>query len=287
MKGIVLAGGSGSRLWPITLGVSKQLLAVYDKPLVHYPISVLMLAGIREILVISTPNDKANFQRLLGDGSQYGVKFDYAVQQKPEGLAQAFLIGEPFIKGNKCCLILGDNIFYGQGLGTRLNLLTSVSGANIFAYKVKDPHRYGVVEFDKDHKVLTLEEKPSCPKSNYAVPGLYFYDERVVEVAKEVKPSRRGELEITSINQFYLEEGLLEVTVLERGTAWLDTGTFESMNDASNYIRILEERQGVKVSCLEEISWRNGWITDSELMRTAQSYGTSPYSEYLKGLLIK
>lgn len=286
MKGIVLAGGSGTRLWPITKGVSKQLLAIYDKPLVHYPISVLMLAGIREILIITTPQDKDSFQRLLGDGTNLGVSFTYLVQPKPEGLAQAFLIGETFIENKKCALILGDNIFYGNGLGTRLSEMVSTQGAHIFAYKVKDPERYGVVEFDQGGRVLSLEEKPKQPKSSYAVPGLYFYDENVVEIAKRIKPSHRGELEITAINQTYLELGMLKVTVLERGTAWLDTGTFESMNAASSFIQILEERQGVKVSCLEEIAWRNGWISDLDLARSAEVYKNSPYADYLKGLLV-
>lgn len=287
MRGIVLAGGSGTRLWPITKGVSKQLLAIYDKPLVHYPISTLMLAGIREILVISTPQDMDSFKRLLGDGTNLGVSFSYQVQPNPEGLAQAFLIGETFIKSHKCALILGDNIFYGDGLGTRLSRLVDVNGAHIFAYKVKDPERYGVVDFDHKGKVLSLEEKPRRPKSSYAIPGLYFYDENVVDIAKTIKPSHRGELEITAINNIYLENSSLEVTVLERGTAWLDTGTFESMNAASNFIQIIEERQGVKVSCLEEVAWRNGWISDQDLANLTELYKTSPYSNYLRGLLTK
>jgi len=286
MKGIVLAGGSGTRLWPITKGVSKQLLAIYDKPLVHYPISVLMLAGIREILIISTPQDKDSFQRLLGDGSDLGVSFDYLVQPKPEGLAQAFLIGESFLNHQKCALILGDNIFYGNGLGTRLSGMVTTQGAHVFAYKVKDPERYGVVEFDQHGKAISLEEKPKKPKSSYAISGLYFYDENVVDIARTIKPSDRGELEITAINQTYLDNGSLKVTILERGTAWLDTGTFESMNAASNFIQIIEERQGVKVSCLEEIAWRNGWISDSDLARLADEYKTSPYSSYLRSLIV-
>ena len=286
MKGIVLAGGTGSRLWPITWGVSKQLLPIYDKPLVHYPISTLMLAGIREILVITTPQDQETFKRLLGDGSKFAVKFDYAVQDEPEGLAQAFLIGEKFINGAKSALVLGDNIFHGDGLGTHLTKLQKVVGAQIFAYKVKDPERYGVVQFDTSGKAISLEEKPCNPKSSYAVPGLYFYDEKVVDIAKQVKPSARGELEITSINQAYLESGSLNVSVLERGTAWLDTGTFESMNAASNFIQIIEERQGMKVSCLEEVSWRNGWLTDEELVKRADEYKSSPFADYLRGLLL-
>ena len=285
MKGIVLAGGTGSRLWPITLGVSKQLLPVYDKPLVHYPISTLMLAGIREILLITTPEDQQSFQRLLGDGKKYGISISFAAQESPDGLAQAFIIGENFIGSDSCALVLGDNIFYGDGLGTQLKFLTNLEGAHIFAYKVKDPERYGVVEFDQSGKVISLEEKPKKPKSNYVVPGLYFYDNSVVEIAKSVKPSSRGELEITSVNQVYLLKGNLKTTVLERGTAWLDTGTFESLNAASAFIQIIEERQGQKVSCLEEVAWRNGWITDTELLARADEYKSSPFSGYLKGLL--
>lgn len=285
MKGIVLAGGTGSRLWPITFGASKQLLPIYDKPLIHYPISTLMLAGIREILVITTQQDQDSFKRLLGDGSRIAVKFDYAVQAKPEGLAQAFLIGENFLKQEKCALVLGDNIFHGEGLGTQLSALRNVNGANIFAYKVSDPERYGVVEFDNQGKAISIEEKPKRPKSPYAVPGLYFYDENVFELAKQVKPSDRGELEITSINELYLQQGLLSVTLLERGTAWLDTGTFESMNAAANFIEIIEERQGMKVSCLEEVSWRMGWISDEQLLTLAGEYKSSPYASYLKGLI--
>lgn len=285
MKGIVLAGGTGSRLWPITFGASKQLLPIYDKPLIHYPISTLMLAGIREILVITTQQDQDSFKRLLGDGSRIAVKFDYAVQAKPEGLAQAFLIGENFLKQEKCALVLGDNIFHGEGLGTQLSALRNVNGANIFAYKVSDPERYGVVEFDNQGKAISIEEKPKRPKSPYAVPGLYFYDENVFELAKQVKPSDRGELEITSINELYLQQGLLSVTLLERGTAWLDTGTFESMNAAANFIQIIEERQGMKVSCLEEVSWRMGWISDEQLLTLAGEYKSSPYAGYLKGLI--
>ena len=285
MKGIVLAGGTGSRLWPITWGVSKQLIPVYDKPLIHYPISTLMLAGIREILIITTPQDQVSFKRLLGDGSKYGVKFEFAVQESPDGLAQAFIIGKAFIGKDSCALVLGDNIFYGDGLGTQLKSMIDVQGAHIFAYKVNDPERYGVVEFDQSGKVLSIEEKPSSPKSSYAIPGLYFYDNEVVEIAKQVKPSSRGELEITTVNQAYFERGALQTTVLKRGTAWLDTGTFESLNSASAFIQIIEERQGQKVSCLEEIAWRNEWITDAELIARSDEYKSSPYAGYLRGLL--
>ena len=285
MKGIVLAGGTGSRLWPVTFGVSKQLLPVYDKPLVHYPISTLMLTGIREILIITTPQDQESFKRLLGDGKKYGVSFSFAVQDNPEGLAQAFIIGEKFIGEDPSALILGDNIFYGSSLGMQLKELTEPDGAIIFAYKVKDPERYGVIDFDASGKVTSIEEKPSKPKSQYAVPGLYFYDNSVVEIAKSVKPSSRGELEITSVNQEYLKAGKLQARVLERGTAWLDTGTFESLNSASAFIQIIEERQGQKVSCLEEVAWRNGWISDSELSARADEYKSSPFASYLRSLL--
>lgn len=286
MKGIVLAGGTGSRLWPITWGVSKQLIPVYDKPLVHYPISTLMLAGIREILIITTPQDQDSFKRLLGDGSKYGVNFNFTVQENPDGLAQAFIIGENFIGDDSCALILGDNIFHGEGLGTQLQSLTNIEGAHIFAYKVSDPERYGVVEFDVYRKVLSIEEKPEVPRSSFAVPGLYFYDNSVIEIAKSVTPSKRGELEITSVNKAYLDKGLLHTTVLERGTAWLDTGTFESLNAASSYIQIIEDRQGQKISCLEEVAWRNGWISDSELKTIADEYKSSPFADYLRRLLV-
>jgi len=280
-----LAGGTGSRLWPVTFGVSKQLLPVYDKPLVHYPISTLMLTGIREILIITTPQDQDSFKRLLGDGRKYGVSFSFAVQDNPEGLAQAFIIGEKFIGEDSSALILGDNIFYGNSLGMQLKELNEPEGAIIFAYKVKDPERYGVIDFNASGKVASIEEKPSKPKSQYAVPGLYFYDNSVVEIAKSVKPSTRGELEITSVNQEYLKVGKLQARVLERGTAWLDTGTFESLNSASAFIQIIEERQGQKVSCLEEVAWRNGWISDSELSARADEYKSSPFASYLRSLL--
>jgi len=286
MKGIVLAGGTGSRLWPVTWGVSKQLIPVYDKPLVHYPIATLMLAGIREMLIISTPQDFDSFKRLLGSGEKYGVRFDFAIQEEPKGLADAFIVGENFVGGDKASLILGDNIFYGSGLGTQLRKLNDIVGAHIFAYKVHDPERYGVVEFNESGKVLSIEEKPNVPRSSFAVPGLYFYDNSVIEIAKSIKPSDRGELEITSVNKAYLDKGLLNTTILERGTAWLDTGTFESLNAASLFIQIVEERQGLKISCLEEVAWRNGWISDSELNARADEYKSSPFAGYLRSLLV-
>jgi glucose-1-phosphate thymidylyltransferase len=285
MKGIVLAGGTGSRLWPITKGVSKQLLPVYDKPLIHYPLGTLFLAGIREILIITTPEDLAAFQRLLGDGSQYGASFDYAVQEKPNGLAEAFIIGEKFIAGGNVSLILGDNIFHGVGLGRQLEEISKGEGATIFAYKVADPERYGVVEFAKGGKVISIEEKPSAPKSNFAVPGLYFYDSNVVEIAKDIRPSKRGELEITSVNEFYLNSDQLRTIVLERGTTWLDTGTVETLHAAASYVQIIEERQGSKISCLEEIAWQNGWISDEKLLYLAKNFGPNPYGLYLLNLL--
>jgi glucose-1-phosphate thymidylyltransferase len=285
MKGIVLAGGTGSRLWPITKGVSKQLLPVYDKPLIHYPLGTLFLAGIREILIITTPEDINAFQRLLGDGSQYGASFEYATQEKPNGLAEAFIIGEKFIGGGNVSLILGDNIFHGVGLGRQLEEINTNEGATIFAYKVSDPERYGVVEFSENGKVLSIEEKPTKPKSNYAVPGLYFYDSGVVEIAKSVTPSKRGELEITSVNEAYLTNGKLTTRILERGTTWLDTGTIQTLHAASSYVQIIEDRQGSKISCLEEIAWRNGWISNSDLDAAGRNYGSNPYGKYLLGLM--
>ena len=285
MKGIVLAGGTGSRLWPITKGVSKQLLPVYDKPLIHYPLGTLFLAGIKEILIVTTPEDLPSFQRLLGDGSQYGVSFEFEIQEKPNGLAEAFIIGEKFIDSENVALILGDNIFHGVGLGKQLNSINLETGATIFAYKVADPERYGVIEFASDGKVISIKEKPSKPRSSYAVPGLYFYDSQVVEIAKGIKPSSRGELEITSINEFYLNQGTLTTKILERGTVWLDTGTVQSLHAASSYVQIIEERQGSKISCLEEIAWANGWIPEQELQKMALAYGNNPYGSYLMSLI--
>jgi glucose-1-phosphate thymidylyltransferase len=285
VKGIILAGGTGSRLWPVTKGVSKQLLPIYDKPLVYYPLATLMSAGIRDVLVITTPADAEAFTSLLGDGSQWGMSLTFAQQAKPDGLAQAFIIGETFINNDPCALVLGDNVFHGAGLGALLTTLTKPSGATIFAYKVKDPNAYGVVEFAEDGTVLSIEEKPTKPKSQYAVPGLYFYDNQVVDIAKSISPSARGELEITSVNNEYLRRKQLSVSVLPEGTAWLDSGTFESLHDASSYVRVVEERQGVKVSCVEEIAWRNGWISDSELRQQAEQLAKSSYGEYLLKLL--
>lgn len=286
MRGIVLAGGTGSRLWPITKGVSKQLLPVCDKPLIHYPISTLMLAGIREILIITTPDDQSSFKRLLGDGSELGMSFTYVTQPKPEGLAQAFILGEEFLGGKKSALVLGDNIFHGHGLGTQLRKYEGITGAGIFAYKVNDPEHYGVVEFNSEGRVISLEEKPQQPKSSYAVPGLYFYDERVVEIAKSIKPSARGELEITAVNQAYLDLGELQTHILERGTAWFDTGTIESLHQASNYVKAIQDRQGMMISCLEEIAWRNGWISDSQLENLGVSYKGSPHGKYILDLVL-
>lgn len=285
MKGIVLAGGTGSRLWPITKGVSKQLVPVYDKPLIHYPLGTLFLAGIKDILIITTPEDQSSFQRLLGDGSQFGASFQYEIQERPNGLAEAFIIGEDFINGERVALALGDNIFHGVGLGQNLRLLNQTVGATIFAYKVTDPERYGVVEFDGNGKVISIEEKPTKPKSNYAVPGLYFYDSKVCSIAKEIKPSRRGELEITAVNDYYLSKNELTVKVLDRGTVWLDSGTIQTLHAAATYIQVIEERQGSKVSCLEEIAWRNGWISDQQVVEIAMSYGENPYGTYLRQFL--
>jgi glucose-1-phosphate thymidylyltransferase len=285
MKGIVLAGGTGSRLWPITYGLSKQLLPVYDKPMVFYPISTLMLAGIRDILIITTPEDQSLFKKLLGDGSNYGVKLAYEVQQFPNGIAEAFLIGETFINNEGVALILGDNIFYGVGFGRQLQNIGKVQGARVFASKVRDPERYGVIELDVEGVPRSIEEKPKHPKSNLAVTGLYFYDDRVTSIAKSLKPSPRGELEITGINAEYLRSGQLKVSIMERGTVWLDTGTVDSLHAAGNYVKVIEDRQGLKIACLEEIAWRNGWLTDSELNERATQYKSSPYREYLLDLL--
>jgi glucose-1-phosphate thymidylyltransferase len=285
MKGIVLAGGTGSRLWPITKGVCKQLLPIYDKPLIHYPISTMFLAGIREILIISTPKDLDSFQSLLGDGSDYGVDFQYKIQEKPQGIADAFIIGEDFIGDNNVSLILGDNIFHGSGFGRQLQDIKVSHGGLIFAQKVADPSNYGIVEFDNQGTAISIEEKPIKPKSDYAIPGLYFYDPTVIEIAKKLNPSNRGEIEISAINQTYLEAGKLEVKLLERGTTWLDTGTPKSLNDASNFIRVIEERSGMKIGCLEEISFNNGWINYQKLSEVAHSYGDTNYGGYLRGIL--
>lgn len=286
MKGIILAGGTGSRLHPITLGISKQLVPVYDKPMIYYPLSTLMLAGIRDILIITTPQDSEQFQRLLGDGSQWNINLTYKPQPSPDGLAQAFIIGEEHIGQDKVALVLGDNIFYGPGMGTQLQELTEIDGAAVFGYHVADPTAYGVVEFDEAGHAVSLEEKPAQPKSNYAVPGLYFYDNQVIDIAKKLQPSPRGELEITDINRAYLERGQLQVAILPRGTAWLDTGTFDSLNDASNYIRTIEARQGQKIGSPEEIAWRMGYLTDSELRSAAEPLAKSGYSSNLLAIIV-
>jgi glucose-1-phosphate thymidylyltransferase len=285
MKGIILAGGSGTRLWPITKGISKQLMPIFDKPMVYYPLSTLMMAGVREILVITTPHDREAFERLLGDGSDLGIELQYAVQGSPDGLAQAFIIGETFLAGDAAALVLGDNIFHGPGLDSTLQQYRDIDGGLIFAYQVANPEAYGVVEFDADGRAVSIEEKPAHPTSTFAVPGLYFYDSDVVEVAKAITPSARGELEISSINAHYLAAGRLRVHVLERGTAWLDTGTFESMMQASEYVRVIEDRQGYKIGCIEEIAWRAGWIDDAALAALADPLAKSGYGEYLRRLL--
>jgi glucose-1-phosphate thymidylyltransferase len=281
VKGIILAGGSGTRLYPITKGISKQLMPIYDKPMIYYPLSILMLAGIKEILIITTPEDRVHFQRLLEDGSDLGCKFSYAVQEKPNGLAQAFVIGTDFIGNDKVALVLGDNIFYGAGLSKLVQSFNNIEGAAVFAYEVNDPERYGVVEFDLNKKALSIEEKPERPKSNFAVPGLYFYDNNVVEIAKNIEPSARGEYEITTVNNEYLQRGTLQVGIMNRGTAWLDTGTFDSLSDASEFVKVIEKRQGHKIGCIEEVAFRMNYINRSQLIDLAKKYGKSGYGDYL------
>ena len=285
MRGLILAGGTGSRLHPITLGISKQLVPVYDKPMIYYPLSTLMLAGIRDVLVITTPHEAEGFQRLLGDGSQFGISLQYAQQPSPDGLAQAFTIGADFIGSGSSALVLGDNLFYGPGFGRNLQRFVDVDGAGVFAYWVSEPSAYGVVEFDDSGRAVSLEEKPTSPRSNFAVPGLYFYDSDVISIARDLKPSARGEYEITDVNRHYLEQGRLRVEVLERGTAWLDTGTFDSLNDAGSFIRTIEGRQGLKVGAPEEVAWRHGWLTDEELLARAEPLRKSGYGEYLVELV--
>ena len=285
MKGIILAGGSGTRLYPITKGISKQIMPIYDKPMIYYPLSTLMQAGIKDILIITTPDDQPQFQRLLGDGSDIGVNLQYAVQPSPDGLAQAFIIGEEFIGDDKVALILGDNIFYGEAFGNTLQECSDPDGGIVFAYKVSDPERYGVVEFDENHHAVSIEEKPTAPKSNYAVVGLYFYDNDVIEIAKNIQPSDRGELEITTVNEEYLNRGKLKVQTMSRGSAWLDTGTFESMNDASEYIRVIEKRTGLKIGCVEEVAWRQGFISDEKLKALAEPLVKSGYGKYMLNLV--